>query len=409
MRPSRSLLTIVATSLALATVSVTGTSQEDSAPGKQGREEAGKQKSTIPVRQLGELVGYEVRDRRGEELGEITEFVIEPRTGRVAYALLSLGGVLGIGDRLVAVNWSELHLDFEEKTCTLDVTEKELEEATPVNPEKLPATAPPLPRIKKEKKNPSDTRDDDAKENQERLELRVKKGQRLSFTIAARHPSGEEANGSAIPRDRKVLDRTCRLVVQDVTDRGDITLMVAIEPGAPAPDGESEQETDPRVTTLKLGPDGRLRNPRDAASVPPELEAHFRMIFGSGLHRQELEKGELYSLQALYSGEKSGSLEMKLRHEGTSGDHVRFTVLVPERPEPRPVSLRGETIPGNLEGDSRGAIRRASETVKWKNVGEVTYQKRDGFLDKVTLSGKLPPFRLNPGDRLSIFRADSIR
>ncbi|GAB3538077.1 hypothetical protein GCM10027343_02880 [Noviherbaspirillum agri] len=48
------------------------------------------------------LLGRSVADARGEALGEFKDFLIDVGTRRVAYAVLSLGGTLGFGDKLYA-------------------------------------------------------------------------------------------------------------------------------------------------------------------------------------------------------------------------------------------------------------------------------------------------------------------
>ena len=52
------------------------------------------------------LSGDSVVDRNGDSLGEIKEIMVDVPTGRVAYAVLSFGGFLGMGDKLFAVPWS---------------------------------------------------------------------------------------------------------------------------------------------------------------------------------------------------------------------------------------------------------------------------------------------------------------
>lgn len=54
------------------------------------------------------LTGLNVRNLQGETLGTIDDFVVDVRTGKVQYVAMSVGGVLGIGDRLFAVPFSEL-------------------------------------------------------------------------------------------------------------------------------------------------------------------------------------------------------------------------------------------------------------------------------------------------------------
>lgn len=55
------------------------------------------------------LVGSEVRDASGEELGSVHSLMINPN-GKVESAILSLGGVFGLGDRKVKVPWDSLQV-----------------------------------------------------------------------------------------------------------------------------------------------------------------------------------------------------------------------------------------------------------------------------------------------------------
>ena len=54
------------------------------------------------------LTGDAVVNREKEDLGKIEHLMIDVETGRVAYAVLSFGGFLGIGDKLFAIPWSAL-------------------------------------------------------------------------------------------------------------------------------------------------------------------------------------------------------------------------------------------------------------------------------------------------------------
>lgn len=75
------------------------------------------------------LLGNTVCNSHGEELGDIKEFMIEMATGRIAYAVLSFGGLLGLGDKLFAVPWAALKLDTANKRFTLDVAKAVLKDA----------------------------------------------------------------------------------------------------------------------------------------------------------------------------------------------------------------------------------------------------------------------------------------
>ena len=56
-------------------------------------------------RRASKIIGMDVRNNTNEKVGDIKEIVLDGN-GRVAYAVVSAGGFLGIGDRLYAVPWS---------------------------------------------------------------------------------------------------------------------------------------------------------------------------------------------------------------------------------------------------------------------------------------------------------------
>ncbi len=67
------------------------------------------------------LIGDHVHNAQDEHLGDIKEIMLEIRTGKVAYAVLSSGGVFTIGEKLFAVPWSALKLDTVNKRFVLDI------------------------------------------------------------------------------------------------------------------------------------------------------------------------------------------------------------------------------------------------------------------------------------------------
>jgi hypothetical protein len=75
------------------------------------------------------LTGNTVKNRAGEHLGEIEEIMLDLDSGRVAYAVLSFGGFLGLGDKLFAVPWHAMDLDTDDKAFILDVPKARLEKA----------------------------------------------------------------------------------------------------------------------------------------------------------------------------------------------------------------------------------------------------------------------------------------
>jgi sporulation protein YlmC with PRC-barrel domain len=75
------------------------------------------------------LVGNEVFNRKDEDLGEIKEIMLDMRSGKVGYAVLSFGGFFGMGEKLYAVPWNALTLDTENKRFVLNVEKGRLKDA----------------------------------------------------------------------------------------------------------------------------------------------------------------------------------------------------------------------------------------------------------------------------------------
>jgi sporulation protein YlmC with PRC-barrel domain len=89
------------------------------------------------------LQGDDVYNGADEKLGEITDIMIDVPSGRVAYAVMSVGGVLGLGDRLFAIPWSALRLDTARKCFRLDVSKERVENAPGFDKDHWPSMADP--------------------------------------------------------------------------------------------------------------------------------------------------------------------------------------------------------------------------------------------------------------------------
>ena len=87
------------------------------------------------------LIGGDVYNKKGEDLGDIKEIMLDMRTGRVAYAVLSFGTFLGMGGKLFAVPWAALMLDTENKRFSLDVDKDRLASAPGFDKDKWPNMA----------------------------------------------------------------------------------------------------------------------------------------------------------------------------------------------------------------------------------------------------------------------------
>jgi len=79
-----------------------------------------------------DLIGTKVLSTKGEAIGKIEDVVVHPG-GEVAYAVLSFGGVMGLGDKLFAIPWGVL----ESKNPELADTEKGRRIVLPLDKERL--------------------------------------------------------------------------------------------------------------------------------------------------------------------------------------------------------------------------------------------------------------------------------
>lgn len=73
--------------------------------------------------------GTSVYNQKGEKLGTIHSVMIDKRSGRVAHALLSFGGLLGIGTAVHPVPWEILTYDVARDGYVVDLTREQLEKA----------------------------------------------------------------------------------------------------------------------------------------------------------------------------------------------------------------------------------------------------------------------------------------
>ena len=82
-----------------------------------------------PLMRASTVVGMDVRNAANEKLGDIQDVVLEQETGMIAYAALSFGGFLGMGDKFFAVPWAALKPTADRKAFTLDLPKERLQKA----------------------------------------------------------------------------------------------------------------------------------------------------------------------------------------------------------------------------------------------------------------------------------------
>lgn len=86
------------------------------------------------------LIGDSIRNAQGENLGDLKEIMLDTETGCVAYAVVSFGGFLGIGDKYFAVPWEAIKVSPEEKKLVMNVDKETFENAPGFDKDNWPAT-----------------------------------------------------------------------------------------------------------------------------------------------------------------------------------------------------------------------------------------------------------------------------
>jgi PRC-barrel domain len=85
-----------------------------------------------------DLVGTAVYNLQGYNLGSIYSLMVDKITGQVAYAVMSFGGFLGIGESYHPLPWRMLKYDVRQNGYVVDIDRRRLEEAPSYNAANTP-------------------------------------------------------------------------------------------------------------------------------------------------------------------------------------------------------------------------------------------------------------------------------
>lgn len=125
---------------------------ENKATNQQTQYQQQTQQQQIQQRQGGaqfvrtdQLVGADVENNNGEDLGSITDIVLSPDHKTVSYVVLTHGGTLGMGGERFAVPWQGLQFQYEDdgdlEKVILDIPENRFEQAQGFDRDNWPQTA----------------------------------------------------------------------------------------------------------------------------------------------------------------------------------------------------------------------------------------------------------------------------
>jgi sporulation protein YlmC with PRC-barrel domain len=98
-----------------------------------------------------QLIGTRVKSGEGKDIGEIDQLLVDPKDGKIAHAVVGIGGIAGIGEQKVVVKWSDLKvaMDPGQKKPVATVSQTALDSAprydrraATVDRDKSPAASP---------------------------------------------------------------------------------------------------------------------------------------------------------------------------------------------------------------------------------------------------------------------------
>jgi sporulation protein YlmC with PRC-barrel domain len=75
------------------------------------------------------VAGTTVYNTGGEEIGSIHDIMLDKKSGNVAYAVMSFGGFLGMGEKYHPLPWSLLKYDTDKGGYVVNLDKRQLEGA----------------------------------------------------------------------------------------------------------------------------------------------------------------------------------------------------------------------------------------------------------------------------------------
>ena len=76
-----------------------------------------------------QLEQYDVINKKGEDMGQVQNFVVDMNEGLIAFAIVAFGGILGISDKWFAIPWTALKWHPDAKNFVLSMSEEVLKDA----------------------------------------------------------------------------------------------------------------------------------------------------------------------------------------------------------------------------------------------------------------------------------------
>jgi sporulation protein YlmC with PRC-barrel domain len=97
----------------------------------------------MKLNKVSNLIGIEVKNLEGDDLGDVKDIVIDLEKGSVSYVVISSGGVLGIGEKLLAVPLTAFSRSADQDHLVLQADKDSISKAEGIKDNDWPALQNP--------------------------------------------------------------------------------------------------------------------------------------------------------------------------------------------------------------------------------------------------------------------------
>lgn len=123
------MMAVIGLSLAGSVAAQSVTRERESRNAPVARSSVADTKDWAQQHRVSKIMGTDVYDMQGKKIGSVRDVVIDPQTGNINYAVVSFGGVMGVGGKYFAVPWKSLQATNDAKNYALNVDREALKTA----------------------------------------------------------------------------------------------------------------------------------------------------------------------------------------------------------------------------------------------------------------------------------------
>jgi len=86
---------------------------------------------------VSKVIGTNVQDPSGKKIGEVKDVIVDKQSNNIMFAVLSFGGLLGIGEKYHPIPWASLDYDESRNAYVVDYSKEQLQAAPTGSVEEL--------------------------------------------------------------------------------------------------------------------------------------------------------------------------------------------------------------------------------------------------------------------------------